>query len=184
MKNILLIVLTFVIFCPNWAEAQSKSVDNFYRKYKHLEGTINGKLPGILFNAGSRIAKKHVETEKDKKAVELGKSIKKAKMMVIQNAHKVQQEDIKQLIKGMKSESYDEVISIRTGETRINIMMHADDTTINGLMILVGEPDELMMLSIKLKLKLEDINILLELMDDDMDELELETPEEVVPLRA
>lgn len=183
MKNILILTLLFAFLMPVNTYCQTKSINKFYRKYKYKKHARNISLPGWLIRMGAGIAKQHVEDEEEKLALAFAKKIRKAKFMLMEEGDKVKPKDIAKLMKGLKKESFDDLLQIRDGKTTINMMIRDEGETIRNLFVLVKEPDELIMLSLKTKFTMKDINQLLETMEVEYNiNIELPTKSDETPV--
>lgn len=172
-KLLLLLSLAFII--PIFSDAQTQSLNKFYRKYKRGKESVNFTLPGFVFKLGAAIGKNHVETEAEKEAVKLAKGIKKMRLLVIEDFNPVTTKDYNKLIKGVNNEGLEEMITVRTEGTRVNLLMREKKEKIKNLLILVSSEDTFVMVSAKTKLKLEQI---VEVVNQAIDESEKEEVEE------
>ena len=164
MTLCLMSLLPFAVF-------SQRSVNKFYHKYKKADNTINFTLPGFALGLGASIARKHMDKE-DKKALmalEFTKSIKSIRFLVMEETNLVSQKDYNNLIEGLKSkDKLSELITVREGSTRVNIMVRDKRKHISNLMIIVSEEDEFVMISLKTRLRYKDLNkFLREVMKDD-----------------
>lgn len=120
---------------------------------------------------GASIGKGQMDKE-DKKAMaglKLIKSVKSMKLLLMEDVNLVSEKDYNKLVSDVKRKGkMSEMITVREGSTRINIMVRDKRKKISRLMILVSEEDGFIMLSMKTKLKYKDLNKLLqEFMKDD-----------------
>ena len=153
MKNLLFAILIFAI--PVTTFSQNKSINKFYRQYKKGPEVRSFKVPGFLINLGGKIGKKHVDGEIEKMALQLTKYIKGTRIMVAEDGSPVPPKAVGKLTKDVKSQGFDDWIQVRSEETRVSIMAREKNGKIKNMMILVNEPDNFVMLSMKSKLKPE-----------------------------
>lgn len=182
MKNLmflsLLITLPFAVF-------SQKSVNKFYHKYKKADNTVNFTLPGFVMGMGASFARKHMDKE-DKKslmALEFTKQIKSIRFLVMEETNLVSQKDYNNLIEGLKTkDKLSELITVREGDTNVNIMIRDKRKHISNLMIIVNEADEFVMISLKTKIKYKDLNKFLRLVMQDDKKIKVvpEEPEKAV----
>jgi DNA primase catalytic subunit len=160
----LLMILPFVMF-------SQKSVNKFYTKYKRADNTINFTLPGFVLGLGASIGRKQMDKEDQKAlmALELTKSIKSIRFLVMEETNLVSQKDYNNLIEGLKKkDKISELITVREGSMRINIMIRDKRKHISNLIIIVSEEDEFVMISMKTRLRYKDLNkFLKEIMKND-----------------
>ncbi|MEM1321052.1 MAG: DUF4252 domain-containing protein [Bacteroidota bacterium] len=151
--------------------AQTRSINRFYNTYKHQEEVRNFALPGWLIRLGATIAKKHVDEPEAKAALQMAKKVKKLKLLVMENGNPVQQQDLERLYTEARSrEGFEDMVFVREGNTRVNMLIRTKkDDIIRNLLIMVSEEDQFVMVSLKTKLKIEDLNQLLYSIQKDAD---------------
>jgi hypothetical protein len=150
----LLTVLPFFLF-------SQKSINKFYHKYKRAANTTAITIPGFVLGLGAGIARKHVD--KDEKdallAMELTKSIKSVRFLVMEETNLVSYKDYNNLIDGLKKKGkISELITMTEGDTRINILVRDKRKHISNFIIIFSEEDEFVMISMKTKLRYKDLN--------------------------
>ena len=173
----LLFFFCLSLLVPVFTQAQTQSLNKFYRKYKRGKESVNFTLPGFVFKLGAAIGKNHVEGEAQKEAVKLAKGIKKMRLLVIEEYNPVTNADYSDLIQGLNQEGIEEMITVRTDGTRVNLMMREKKEKIKNLLILVSSEDTFVMVSAKTKLKLDQI---VEVVNQAMHEMEEEEEEDPV----
>ncbi len=153
MKNILLAL--FLLTIPASSFCQNKSLNKFYRHYKKGKAVKNFKIPGWLIHLGSNIARKHVDDEEMKIALQLSKSLKKIKLMYAEDEHHVPPSAVNKLVKDLHKQSFDDWIYVRDKGTTVNFMVREKNNTIKNILVLVNEENSFALVSIKTKLHLE-----------------------------
>ncbi len=155
MKKLSYILLLLAM--PVFLVAQNRSINKFYRSHKKDVGAINVSVPGWLLKLSAGIAKKHVDEEM-RAGLKYVKHIKKLKVLVIEEGSTVSNEEARQFIKQIKGKGMEDLLMINDKETKVNIMMREKKDVIRNLFIFVRDDDELVMVSMKTKIKMEDIN--------------------------
>lgn len=141
------------------AEAQTKSINSFYNKYRFKEDVYNMTLPGWLVRFGVGVSRSFVDEEPEVyAALGMAKKVRKLKLMVMENRNWVKGDDIKGLVNGVKKDGYEELIRIKDEDANINILIREKKDEIRNLLILVDEPDEFIMLSMKTRLTMDELN--------------------------
>ena len=150
----LLLALPFLLFSQS-------SVNHFYHKYKRADNTISMTLPGFVLKIGGKFARKHMDKD-DKKAMmamEFIKSVKSLRILVMEETNLVSQKDYNNLVDGLKRKNkISELITVRDGTTRVNIMIRDKKKHISNIVIIVSEENEFVLVSIKAKIKYKDLN--------------------------
>lgn len=172
MKYLIFSILFSLSF--SLVDAQTPALNRFYHQQKLKKGTISFTVPAFLIRFGGKIAGKHVD-ENDK-AVKFGmkliKSFKKTKILVRENmAEPIPEKDIKKVLNSIdKKKSFEHLLMIRAEGVRVNIAIKEKNNTIKNLLLLVSEEDTFVMLSMKTKLKLDELTKAIEEMMYDVQE--------------
>ena len=173
----LLFFFCLSLLVPIFTEAQTQSLNKFYRKYKRGKESVKFTLPGVVFKLGAAKGKNHVEGEAQKEAVKLAKGIKKMRLLVIEEYNPVTNVDYSDLIQGLQSEGIEEMITVRTDGTRVYLLMREKKEKIKNLLILVSSEDSFVMVSAKTKLKLDQV---VEVVNQAMQEMDEEEEEAAI----
>ena len=170
-------ILLLTVLLPFGMSAQ-KSSKKFYHKYKKAANTVNFTIPGFALGLGASIARKHMEKE-DRLALELTKSIKSIRFLVMEETNLVSYRDYTELVAGLKGkDKMEELITIRDEGTSVNILIREKRKHISNLMILVNEEDTFVMISLKTKLRYKDLNKFLKEIMKSNNKIKLDVPEE------
>ena len=131
---------------------------------------------------GTGIAKKHVESEKDRAALDLVKHIRKIKVLVMEEGNSVDPNDLKKMISKTRSKHrFSDLISVRSPETKVNIMIREKKDRIRNMLIVVDDEEEFVLLSLKTSLRIDDLNRFIHALQKDEEiRLEIPLPEEVL----
>ncbi|MEM6965529.1 MAG: DUF4252 domain-containing protein [Bacteroidota bacterium] len=166
MKNLLLLICLVSI---SWsAAAQNRSVKNFYHKYKRYEDTRNFVLPGFLVWLSTGIANEITTDQEAKVFLKFAKKFKKMRFLVMEDGNQITADDYNKLIAGAKKENYEELISIKNKGANIQIMGRGKKDRLKNLLVLVSEEDTFVMMNMKTKIRVKDLNRLI----NDLVELE------------
>ncbi|MBR9921317.1 MAG: DUF4252 domain-containing protein [Bacteroidetes bacterium] len=180
--------ILFLLFAitPVFVSAQSPVVNKFYRHHKKIENVRNIKLPGWLIKFGSGIAKKHMDDPVEKEAIGLVKKIKKMRLLVAENGIALPESHITGLVADLKKkDNYESLLTVKSQGQNVHIMMREKKEMLKGLLILVDSEDGFVMLSMKTKLKLQDIvELVNSALNDELqevEEVEVEDDEVIFP---
>jgi hypothetical protein len=133
--------------------AQTKSINKFYRQYKHQEEVTNFSLPGWLIRFGLGISgeKKNMEEVE----LTLVKSLKKVRLLVSEGVTPIKKEDYNTLLTGLKEESFEDFFSLRQDGADVRLYVREKKDKVKNLLLLVNEDEEFVMISLKTKLPTE-----------------------------
>ena len=155
MKTIL---FSLLIAIPFLLPAQTISINEFYRKYKNVDDkNVHITLPGWIVKLGVGIAKTQVDGEDEKQALNMAKKIRKIRVLTFEESNPVKPRDIERLVNGVRRERFEDLILVKEANTKVNIMMREKKEMIKNLLILVSEEDTFTMVSMKTKLRYDEI---------------------------
>lgn len=165
MKNIFMALMLLAIPMTSFAQ-KNKSIKKFYRQYKKGKEVRNFIIPGFLIRFGTGLARDVVDTDEQYEMLKLMRTIRQARILVSEDFNPVKKGDFNDLVKNAKTAAYEDLISVRSEDADVQIMINEKGNKIKGLLILVSEEDTFMLLHLKTKLKYEDINKALKLFED------------------
>ncbi|MBK7335933.1 MAG: DUF4252 domain-containing protein [Saprospirales bacterium] len=155
MKTIL---LSAIALLPFLVSAQTISINEFYRKYKQSnDENTHLTVPGWVVKLGVGIAKTQAENEEEKKLFNLGKKIGKLRVLAFEDSNPVSKKDLDRLREGVRKERFEDLVMVREEGTHVNLMIREKKEKIKNLLILVSEEDSFTLVSLKTKLKYEEI---------------------------
>lgn len=152
------ILLILLVLVPVLAEAQSPAINRFYRQHKKDKGTVNATLPGWLVKLGVGIARPFVDDEEARIALRLARKVGKTKFLVAEDESRITQGQYLQLITEVKADGYEPLVQIRDEGENVSILSLERKGLIRKLLILVREEDSFVLLSVKTKIRMSDIN--------------------------
>ena len=169
MKQSILVLLGLFLISFG-LEAQTPGINYFYHTYKRHEDARKFSIPGWVFRLGSTIAQKHVDGEGEKEAIKMAKKIKKLRLLVMEDANPVSKDDLNRMLSRAKGkEGFEDLLVVSSEGTKINMLVRSKGETIKNLLILVSEEDQFVMVSLKSKLKISDLNKVLRSLQDEVD---------------
>jgi hypothetical protein len=150
MRNLLLYCL--IALLPGIASAQSSYIKHFYNKYKSEAEVTN-------INMGSFLIRMVGTFSDDEDAKKILKKVSHLRMLMMEDDNLVSPEAYTSLIRGIRSDDFEELIQIRDKGQRIDFFLREDeeDTITDILMILRGD-DEFLLLSLEGALQFSDLN--------------------------
>jgi len=169
MKIYILLLFCGLMIIPFEQVAQTKDINKFYRKYKVKNNSHNITLPGWLIEIGANIARLSVDSREEKESLKLLKKVNKLKLLVIEDDNPVKDKHIDKLFDGLKRDDFEDLVFVRDEVTRVNIMIREDQYKIKNLFILVREPSDFAMVSMKTNMTIAQINKVINLMEDELD---------------
>ncbi len=164
MKRIISILMLGILFfgvAPQ-ASAQSDALRSFSKKYRILDGVKNFKLGGWLIRLGAGAL--------DQPTVEnlrpLAKGLDMVRILVFDEKVQPTAEDIKTLIAGLRAENFEDLLNIREGKNRVNMMIRTNKsgTKIYDMVIIMkdGDDGDAAVLGIEGEFKMADIQKMME----------------------
>lgn len=147
MKNLLLLLCLTTFSGSLFAQ---KSVKRFYNKYKHAENVTNVKVQGWMI-------KSVLTFVEDFEGQDIVKKVTKLRVLSMENGNAVSKKDLNNLIQGVKSEDFEDLMTIRDGTTNVHFMIRDNERKIKDLLVIVSEADEFVLISIECNLKWKDL---------------------------
>lgn len=147
MKKIILIIGLAAFSSTLFAQ---KSVKRFYNKYKNTENVTNVKVQGWMI-------KSVLTFVEDFEGDDIVKKVTKLRVLTMENGNLVSKKDLRNLIQGVKSESFEDLMTVRDGTTNVRFMIRDSDEKIKDLLVIVSESDEFILISIECDLKWKDL---------------------------
>lgn len=180
MKN-LIIILAVLIF-PICANSQN-SINHFYKKHKRSENVTKFTVPGWVVKIASSIAASTTDDEQEKEAIKIAKKIKKLKLLVMEDHNTVKKQDYSKLISNLKADSFEDLLVVNSEGTKVNMLIREKKGKIKNFLLLVNDDTEFVMISIKSKLKIKDLQRLIDSLQNEfeLDNLPKPTPKPKEP---
>lgn len=159
MKTILISLITLL---PFLAASQTVSINEFYRKYKNSDQeNVHLSLPGWVVKLGVGIAKGSVDDEEDKEALKVAKKVGKVRILTFEDSNPVAKKDLDRLTERVRKERFEDLVMVRDEGTNVKIMIREKGEMVKNLLILVSEEDSFTMVSLKTKVKYDQIEELI-----------------------
>ena len=158
MKKLTYVLLLLVL--PSLMMAQSRSINKFYRMHKKDAGATNISLPGWVLKLGAGIGKRYVD-EDEKELLKYVKHIKKMKVLVMEDGSTVSKKESRKFMNAVRKKGMQDLIYIKDVEMNVSIMIQEKRDVIKKLLIFVRDDEELVMVSLKTKIKMKDISNLI-----------------------
>lgn len=149
MRNVLLYSL--LIFLPAMAAGQSRYITKFYDHYKSQEEVTNLNLHGFVV----RLAGNFVDDQDAKKVL---RKVSHLRLLLMEDANLVHPQEYTSLVKGIKSDRFEELMIIREGSQRIEFFLRESGDTITDVLMLLRGEDEFLLLSLEGAFNFSDLN--------------------------
>jgi hypothetical protein len=141
MKKLIAVVFFSAMFSLTYG--QSKAVEDFSNKYKNDRDAKVISLNGGLFELFSNIAKFADEDEDAKVMGRIAAGIKSMNVLSLPMYKTgLEVKEIDDLKNKLKSEKYEELMTLREGTDRIYIMAKTTDSKINNMLMLINSDDD------------------------------------------
>jgi len=158
MKNVILTFVLLFSLTPFFAQIQA--IDDFYAKHKRGEEVVSLNLPGFLIRLGASIASLDTSDEAERMALEIMKDVRKAKILAGENLH-IRNSEVKQLLADLTEEGFEELMTVRSEGSTVNIIIRERKDIIRNIVLLVNDDGEFALISLKTRLYLEDLTYLI-----------------------
>jgi hypothetical protein len=159
MRNLLPLIFLFSFSIP--AISQNSCIKKFYHEHKKEEGIRNFMIPGFLIWFSTGIANEIVDGEEAKTFLKFAKKFKTIRLLVQNDHNSISKVDYNQLIFDAKKGNYEELISVKEKGKTFHIMGRGKKDKLKNLLILVSSEDTFLMMSMKTKIKIKDLNSLI-----------------------
>ncbi len=167
MKTNQIMFMLLCFLCLSNAKAQTLKANSFYHKYERSEDITKFSIPGWIIDIGVAIAKNSVEDEDELAALKLAKKIQKLRFIVMEGENEVTAKEYQKLKNSFLKSDFEPLISIRDEGTNLNILLKEKKGMLKHFVILIAEEEEFIFLNMKTKIKIEDINKVMQLLKDD-----------------
>ena len=169
MKKLCSCIAVILFLGINYTAAQNMPISNFYEKYKYEENTTKISLPGWIVRFGAWIGRKAADDEETKEALKLAKKIRFLRVLQIEDSNPVSTKDVKCLTKKLKRRQFEPLLFIREGSMRTQIMVKERHGRIRNFFLLSQDDESFTMVSLKLRLHVNDINKVIQMLNEDHD---------------
>ena len=151
MKSLLLFATCLLLSLPGKAQD-----GNLYWKYKDYDGAIAFTVPGVFAKISSLFFK-------DKEIRRLLRRTGKTRILVFEDKpNPISDRDMTRLTRQTRqSGGLDELIFVRDGSTRVQVMGKVGEKKLKKLVFLVSEPGTFAFVSVKGRFRYDDINRLI-----------------------
>lgn len=159
MRNLLPLIFLFSFSIS--AISQNSCIKKFYHEHKKEEGIRNFMIPGFLIWFSTGIANEIVDGEEAKTFLKFAKKFKTIRLLVQNDHNSISKVDYNQLIFDAKKGNYEELIYVKEKGKTFHIMGREKKDKLKNLLILVSSEDTFVMMSMKTKIKIKDLNSLI-----------------------
>jgi len=170
MKKLILLLLMGFIFAPSQHFGQTTVSNKSYKKYKYNRNdlSLNLTLPGWLIDLGAAVAVLSTDDPQEKEAYRLMKKVKRMKVLVLEDGTRLDDQYVAGLMSKMKRDKYEDLIHVRSNGERVNVLIREDKDVIKNLFFLVRENEEAVLVSMKTKLTMDQVNAVLNIVDSQL----------------
>jgi hypothetical protein len=153
MKRIFLLIMA--LLCLAETTSAQPGIRRIYRKYKR-QGTenVHFMVPRPIFWVGS-LFPRHRDERK------MVRAVRNARILVIEGGATITSAETQQMLARAESSGFEPMLTVRDKKTRVAIHAKERKGKIRGLFIVVHDQEEFVLLSMKTRLKLSDLEALL-----------------------
>ena len=135
---------------PFFINAQTEGITNFWEKYSQHENATEINITGGFIKFMASFAE-------DEEA-DIAEKIMGLRVLVMDEGNIVVPTDFKKLVKEVKRNAFEELMTIRDGSTTVDFMIREKDDTITDVLILVNDEENFVLLSLECLLQFSDLN--------------------------
>jgi len=146
MKSIFLFLSIFLTV--NGLQAQDFGL---YWKYKDYDGAVGISVPRWATFIGSAF----LDEKEDRKML---RKVRKARVLFFEEESPFTQRDLKRFARKAKRRHLDELITVRSGKTRVMVHVKSRGSTVRKLVVLFSSPEGAGLVTVKGRFKLNDLN--------------------------
>ena len=170
MKKLLLLMLMGFVFAPGQHFGQTTVSTKSFKKYKFnsRDLSLNMTIPGWLIDVGATIGVLSTDDLQEKEALRLLKKVKRMKVLVLEDGTRLDDRYVSGLFSRMKKHQYEDLIHVRSDGERVNVLIREDKDVIKNLFFLAREDGEAVIVSMKTKLTMDQVNEVLNIVDSQM----------------
>lgn len=148
MRSLLLYITLLLL--PVLAVGQSRYITQFYNDYKSMEEVTNLNLRGFVLRLAGTFAD-------DADARKIIRKVSHLRLLMMEDVNLVSPEAYTSLIRGIKSDRFEELMMIREEGQRIEFFLREDGDTITDVLMLLHGQEEFLLLSLEGALKFSDL---------------------------
>jgi Domain of unknown function (DUF4252) len=163
MKSNLFIISALFCIYANIMQAQSPAVWAFYHNTPRAETSFKATVPGIAVKLGALFIK-------EKETRRLVNKVGKVRLFVMdeQPTEAVSHREVTTLVKRLKRDGFEDFLSVKDDASNVHFMIREKRGKIRGLVMLVKDDKDFVMISAKCRLRLEDVVKLIKEHGDDI----------------
>lgn len=152
MKTLLQIFfLALLSYCVN---AQSKALDVLQRKYQGREESLSLHVNGHLL----RLLMWFDGNEQDAEVKELVKGVKHVRVLKLpKNQRGLNLQEFKSLKADIRKGSFDELVTFRSDDSNVDILIKEKNDTISELLLLANDQDDFVVMGLRGKIDLDKV---------------------------
>lgn len=127
-----------------------------YWKYKDYDGAIAVTAPGWVVHAGSWF----LDEKADRKLL---RKVRKVRVLVFEDeANPISELDMRRFFTKAKNRNLEEMLFVRSGSTRVSVLAKERKNSIRKLVVFVREPETFALVSVRCKIRYDEIGKLLD----------------------
>lgn len=155
MKNLL--ALPFFLFFTWHVQAQTSKLNAFREKYKQNEDAKVVTVKGNLFQLIGEMAS-NIEDEEGEVLQRLAENINGIEMLSIPLYKSgLMPDEISGLRNDLARNNFEEFITLRDGETKVNVLAQGKTEEVKNMVVLMEEEDEFVLMHVKGTISMKDV---------------------------
>ena len=148
-----------------------------YWKYKDYDGAIGISVPRWATFIGSAF----LDEKADRKML---RKVRKARVLFFEDGSPFKERDLKRFARKAKRRNLDELLTVRSGKTRVMVHVKSRGSTVRKLVVLFNSPEGAGLITVKGRFKLNELNKVIEKTQKDGDKNHLPNLPNIPVIRA
>jgi hypothetical protein len=93
----------------------------------------------------------------DEEGTEILEKITQLRIMIAEEKDIVSKSDVRQLMKDVRKNKFEDLITVREEDTRVNFMIREEGKTVTNVLVIISSDDEFILLSLEGALNWDDL---------------------------
>ncbi len=156
MKN--LYILLLILVTSSVAQSQSRSINRFINNHKVQDNALAISVPGWMLDlVGFGANFIDDQDEEVRELLRLSDNISKIRLLVIEEGADIKSKNVKKLIKGLRNENFEELITVRSPDADVKLLVKEKRNKIRNITAFVQSEDTLVLVTLSGRFSYDDL---------------------------